>query len=502
MAAASPTQSYPRARRTTIVSQDYDGVPAESMAILKKRNITIHLTMGDVEEDKGGEVDSAPTQPTPPQKLQEEPIHKPVEDEKPRLKLLDMVLRQKSDKVNGLTLKKTLPVRLEAQARVAQNTKSWSTHNTGRRTSSDASSATPKSQPEGEKIEAEEAEKDNRKEHAQQGHGSVEDVKVPQTRRRSSTKSELNLPQTRKRVGFSCHERAILEAGISVRAFRSLTVRQLIPSEKHERKPSKREQTQKAAVDYLRNQSRLQRTPIVGDDAAHDDYSAPPGQELPTAPFVRYLRYVRAHPDAYRQMRSQQMKGRVKDTEYQHRLVALGEALSRVYGDLGETESLVVQAAYELGCWHQPDAWAKIVNTSEGRPKKAPVVNMLDIITKPPQLRVKVSIPTFNQQRIISPSKPETPKRQSSKLDKNSPEYQLREMRRLRAELETLIRGLSTMDFIRSREMALRMMEEGDGSIRKWWVSQKFCRYLRKRHREGTADGWYSVQLRYDNILC
>ena len=58
---------------------------------------------------------------------------------------------------------------------------------------------------------------------------------------------------------------------------------------------------------------------------------------------------------------------------------------------------------------------------------------------------------------------------------------QMTDVERKRAEVEHWLKKLSTGQLVKAREMALKELGEESSSIRRWWLSHRYCRYLRQR---------------------
>ena len=163
-------------------------------------------------------------------------------------------------------------------------------------------------------------------------------------------------------------------------------------------------------------------------------------------------------------------------------LIAMAKAHGRAFGC---TESLVVQAAYELGCWHLDPAWAKAVYDNPSKKENeatAEDFDMVKYLKMPPQIRCWIKIPGLDN---LKKEGKNPKKNEELTINTKAPmATRISEFEKHRGDVERWIRTLSTTDFIKSREKALSIMQESDKSIRRWWQSHQNCRYLRKRKPE------------------
>ena len=167
---------------------------------------------------------------------------------------------------------------------------------------------------------------------------------------------------------------------------------------------------------------------------------------------VEYLQYVKENPEEYVAMRAAAAEETSSGKPVKV-LIGLAQAYSKASHNFIEPQSLVLQAAYELGLKHQLPVCSKLEQYERRRLKR--------ILTA---VRTKTS-----------KDKPKTPQQKPAEVRKPK----VTDMEQFHAEIETWLKGLTTMQMLKAREMALKHMGESEKSIRKWWVAQKNCRYLR-----------------------
>ncbi len=184
-------------------------------------------------------------------------------------------------------------------------------------------------------------------------------------------------------------------------------------------------------------------------------------------PIIDYLKLVQEHPEQYLAMRNTSrrmsdvsaVEGSCKPVQF---LTGAGEAYSRGQHYPPTPESLVVQAAYELGCKNKPLACLQYeVHMCMCKSKTKPV----------PKLLQKKSLIKGGKSERKEPSSETTWAELKARMSK---------VEKKRVEVEFWIRKLSTAQVVKAREIALRELGEESASIRRWWLSQKYCRYLRE----------------------
>ena len=213
-------------------------------------------------------------------------------------------------------------------------------------------------------------------------------------------------------------------------------------------------------------------------------------------PIVDYLKLVKEKPEEYLAMKNQTKKTGVGAID---NLVSAGRAFNK-----GASLSLVAQAAYELGSKTQP----KLIQRYEAEKaklgtKKISTANRPQSSTSSrpqssvstrsqprastvqnPKLKLQHGVTALSALNALSgPSTEETDTTGSNGNANSSNELraQMTDVERKRAEVEHWLKKLSTGQLVKAREMALKELGEESSSIRRWWLSHRYCRYLRQR---------------------
>lgn len=219
-------------------------------------------------------------------------------------------------------------------------------------------------------------------------------------------------------------------------------------------------------------QRRLSATTLLSqvqdDDEIQDGYNGSPAI-LPIA-VVNYLRYIKEYPNIYEQLNATATSpvGALKQT-----LLTIGKvSKSSQIQQSKRSENAVVEAAYNLGA--SPFSPQALSAASSNREEGA--VSMIELLKRPLHMR--------GQATVVDRSFEKRQRRKNEEEElfaKNkSTTERLKDLQDLRTEAEKYLSGLATADVIRAREMSLRALGEEDSSIRRWWLAQKFCKYLRK----------------------
>ncbi len=301
---------------------------------------------------------------------------------------------------------------------------------------------------------------------------------IPSQNNRHSRGVKVKYADYIKRTSsYSCHEVSLSEAGY----------RDLRKSAKTEISEEQDSEEQRNRENHIRHENKVKESrrqnlvkkKINMKDIVNDAYTCYTSEKVDCIPILKYLKTVQDNPDLYLRMNAEKQSPRDKT------LVGLGKAYSRPYQKMGRPESLVVQAAYELGAKHQhPSTVSYIASKTTPRDfttklnSNPKLSSMVDMLKKPPHLRVQVNYGN------IAPSKKKTEDLRSvidTGMKKKAKELKVSDLENQRSEVEHWISSLTTREFIKARELAIKTMNEEDSSIRKWWVSQRFCRYLRKR---------------------
>ena len=227
----------------------------------------------------------------------------------------------------------------------------------------------------------------------------------------------------------------------------------------------------------------------------HEDYDSKHIKVDPR-PIVDYLKLVKEKPEEYLAMKNQTQKTAVGN------LVSAGRAFNK-----GISLSLVAQAAYELGSKTQP----KLIQRYEAEKaklgtKKMSTVNRpqsstssrpqssASIRSQPrvstvqnPKFKIQHGLTAISALNALSGSSTQETDTTAPSGNANSSNgwaelrAQMTDIERKRAEVEHWLKKLTTGQVVKAREMALKEMGEESSSIRRWWLSHRYCRYLRQK---------------------
>ena len=151
----------------------------------------------------------------------------------------------------------------------------------------------------------------------------------------------------------------------------------------------------------------------------------------------------------------QEVDGRLQVSQT---LINMGEAYQRS-NSRGTPESLVLQAAYELGHNHLLPVCAKHEKQETTRINK--MIKDANKSKRGSLRNVRISVKKGDE--VIE---------KVSKVQKSH------------VELEIWLKTLTTVQMLKARELALKQMGESEHTMRKWWVTQKYCRYLRQPYND------------------
>lgn len=179
---------------------------------------------------------------------------------------------------------------------------------------------------------------------------------------------------------------------------------------------------------------------------------------------VDYLKLVNANKAEYEAMRKGELSRKPVRT-----LLGMARAYSRGHHEVGPPESTVVQAAYELGNKIPPPVCVRYEKMERQR---AELVS-----------RASVAVQRAVQKRHTHNATDMMAMMEQQHGACASLDQQFTPLQRSRAELEIWLRGLTMAQQIKAKDMALREMGEENCSIRKWWLSNKYCKYLRQKTR-------------------
>ncbi len=295
---------------------------------------------------------------------------------------------------------------------------------------------------------------------------SVTDSENSGSSRRVSYTSEMDTPRLRKMSSFEGPSRKI-STGSTPRSRKisagSTPRSRKISTEKSPRMTSM--YTLAAATSMLLGMSRRSKNRLrFGSsdsfkckDQDGDEYENR-SVKVDPRPIIEYLKLVQEHPEQYIAMRNAVLEGSSKPVQF---LTGAGEAYSRGQHYPPTPESLVVQAAYELGCKNKPLSCLQYeVHMCMCKSKPKPVPKILQ------------------KKTLIKGGRPE--KKDTNETSWADLKARMSKVEKKRVEVEFWIRKLSTAQVVKAREIALRELGEENGSIRRWWLSQKYCRYLRE----------------------
>lgn len=175
-------------------------------------------------------------------------------------------------------------------------------------------------------------------------------------------------------------------------------------------------------------------------------------------PLYDYLKHIHDNPEEYIQMAS----FTTKNTDYKHpdKLVRLGRAFRKGHhGVVRNNIYLHAISGLKRAC---PEA----TNQKPGRGEKAG-------------------------------GKKET--NESGDPTANSEET---EIEKLKSKAEKWLKGLSTQQFLRARELALKDIGEEDVNMTKWWLAFKTCNYIRVPRQDDGSASRYGESKALDRLCC
>ena len=206
-------------------------------------------------------------------------------------------------------------------------------------------------------------------------------------------------------------------------------------------------------------------------------------------PIVDYLKLVKEKPEQYLAMKNMQ-EGKTGVGAIDN-LVSAGKIFSK-----GRSQSLVVQAAYELGSKTQPKMvqryeaekakLGKKKVSSVSKPQSRPQSSThRQSTTQNPKSKLQQGINALSALNALAGATTEetevVPNGNTTSNGWAEVRAQMTDVERKKAEVEHWLKKLTTSQVVKAREMALRELGEENASIRRWWLSHKYCRYLRKR---------------------
>ena len=215
-------------------------------------------------------------------------------------------------------------------------------------------------------------------------------------------------------------------------------------------------------------------------------------------PIVDYLKLVKEKPEEYLAMKNQTRKTGVGSTD---NLVSMGRAFNK-----GSSLSLVAQAAYELGSRTQPkiiqryeaekaklgkkkmSSVSRPQSSTSSRPQSSTSTRSPKASTvQNPKFKLQHGVTAISALNALSGSSTQETDTTGSNSNANSSNgwaelrAQMTDVERKRAEVEHWLKKMSTGQIVKAREMALKELGEESSSIRRWWLSHRYCRYLRQR---------------------
>lgn len=183
----------------------------------------------------------------------------------------------------------------------------------------------------------------------------------------------------------------------------------------------------------------------------------------------RYLTLVYDYPKAFRKLRflaesDPNMAPCVRD------LILTGRLFGRAHHEFGRRESPVLLAAYELGSRRKLDCRSG----AAAHPKETLPSTPQPAAQKTHTLTVKAP----SRDRSKSPDGESREPFEKNLLAQHG--AVVAGLWKAREDAEKALAAVSTNDGMRAREWVLRELEEDEGSVQQWWLSQKHCRYLRR----------------------
>ena len=270
------------------------------------------------------------------------------------------------------------------------------------------------------------------------------------------------LPQ---RTFFSCHENALKQAGHRMSDNeRAVTTARKKKSRQLDDPVTQLQMESKVADQHVFNanvagsvvgavarlvsksNSKKQNNKTKGIEPVETDEYEQRGLQVNPQRIVDYLKMVQKYPEEYKGIRKTSEEA-VKIKPAISNLVRMGSAFSRFQTE-AKNESLVVQAAYELGSKSTHPVCVKYEQAERQRQ----------------QAKAAAKDATESKVHV----------RGQSQLDES-----LTELERSRAEVELWVKTINMAQLVKARDLALRTLGEGTNGMRQWWVSHKNCRYIR-----------------------
>ncbi|KAI0227787.1 hypothetical protein LSAT2_021725 [Lamellibrachia satsuma] len=288
--------------------------------------------------------------------------------------------------------------------------------------------------------------------------------------------------------GFSCHDRALRDAGYTPHVDKSNTVKWF-----KERSPADSKTMVADSRSSSAGETVTVSTPPHGNKPSRDVLSTTEKVTTKVKPAARtnleikqhhsvrlsskydkllhYLTLVRDYPEAFEKLRHLAANESTSPASVRH-LMKMGRVFTTGHREFGRRETPVQIAAYELGSRHKLSACAL------APPKEAQ--------SSLPHPTAHGTLGKNTNTRSHSAISAETDSSEPSCLpDAKRMQAQhgavVAGLWRAREDAEKALASVSTYQGQLETEMALEALEEADGSQQQWWVSQKHCRYLRGR---------------------
>ena len=285
----------------------------------------------------------------------------------------------------------------------------------------------------------------------------------------------LNLEHAIHEKGFSCHDRALRDAGY---------VPRLDGTNRHKLKWVKeREPTTSSAVsapEYLTSRAAetvKTSTPLHGKKKPHkilsnQEKAATKAKHVrPRSAYEKLLHYltlVRDYPEAFEKLR--QLAANESTSRH---LVRLGHVFTTGHFESCRRESPVQIAAYELGSRQR-------VVSCAAPPKET--ISSLSLPLPPAHGTLRKHAKLRFHTAVIAetdPSEATCPPDSKRILAQHG--VIVAGLWRAREDAEKALASVNTYQSQQEREKALEELGEAEGSQQQWWLSQKDCRYLRNR---------------------
>ena len=267
----------------------------------------------------------------------------------------------------------------------------------------------------------------------------------------------------RRTSTFSCHDNALFAAGYRPQRARSAGNSAVVKWLK-EQDPTEMNLLpgNKKILNSLRETSSPIQNKMPPDESQRNDMKTRRLYDKVS----RYLTLVYDYPKGFRKLRflaasDPNMAPCVR------RVMLMGQAFG---DDFGPRESPVVLAANDLGTRRRLDSRVASVP-----PKETPLTSQ-PTSAKAHRLTVKSANP---RERSRSPDCEYREPFEKNLLAQHGPV--VAGLWKAREDAEKALASVSTCDGMRARDWVLRELGEGEGSVQQWWVSQRHCRYLRRR---------------------